>query len=73
MIKINSLEIKEYLENKNFELNIDEFMYITDNSKHNVVNRVLYNHNIKCYEMWTIDDYYFKFNIKEKQKKKSLI
>ncbi|MBP3461306.1 MAG: hypothetical protein J6K21_02740 [Bacilli bacterium] len=74
MVNINSEEIKIYLENRDYELSIEEFIYITSSEEHNVINRVLYNQYLKCFEMWTTDNFYFSFNIKkEKEKKKSLI
>ena len=61
-----SHEIKELLELKNYLLDKKEankILYIDSSPQ---INHIKYNQDTKDFEMWTTDNYYFKFKVKRK-------
>lgn len=56
-----SYEIDNYLKERNYYLNSEEVQYITDISIHTQICRISYNQEFNYYEMWTNDEWYFKF------------
>lgn len=61
-----SHEIKELLELKNYLLDRKEANKILDIDSSTQINHVKYNQDTKDFEMWTTDNYYFKFKVKRK-------
>ena len=58
-----SYEIDNYLKERNYYLNSEEVQYITDISIHTQICRISYNQEFNYYEMWTKDEWYFKFGV----------
>lgn len=63
-----SHEIKQLLELKNYLLDRKESNKILDIDSNPQINHVKYNLYEDNFEMWTSDNYYFKFKIKRKEK-----
>lgn len=59
-----SWEIEEYLKERNYYLTSDEIIYVTNIELHPQLARIRYNNEFDFYEMWTSDNYYFKFGCK---------
>ena len=59
-----SWEIEEYLKERNYYLTSDEIIYVTNMELHPQLTRISYNNEFDFYEMWTSDNYYFKFGCK---------
>lgn len=59
-----SYEIEQYLKERNYYLNSEEVMYITNIKLNPQISRITYNCEYNFYEMYTFDGYYFKFGIK---------
>lgn len=62
-----SYEIKQLLELKNFLLDRKEANKILNVKDNPQINHIKYNQNGNDFEMWTSDDYYFKFKVKRKE------
>lgn len=56
-----SHEIQQLLELKNYLINHIEYLNILNTSPQ--INRVEYNQQQDEYEMWTTDNYYFKYKV----------
>ena len=61
-----SHEIKELIELKNYLLDRKEASKILDIDSSPQINHVKYNQDNNDFEMWTTDNYYFKFKVKRK-------
>ena len=61
-----SHEIKQLLEFKNYLLDRKEANRILNVKDSPQINHVKYNQDSNDFEMWTSDNYYFKFKIKRK-------
>ena len=61
-----SHEIKQLLELKNYLLDKKEANKILDIDSSPQINHVKYNQDTTDFEMWTSDNYYFKFKVKRK-------
>ena len=59
-----SYEIEEYLKQKNYLLSDKEILFITDIRLHPQISRITYNCKFNFYEMYTYDNWYFKFGAK---------
>lgn len=62
-----SYEIKQLLELKNYLLDGKEANKILNVKDSSQINHIKYNQNGNDFEMWTSDDYYFKFKVKRKE------
>jgi len=56
-----SHEIQQLLELKNYLINHIEYLNILNTSPQ--INHVEYNQQLDEYEMWTNDNYYFKYKV----------
>lgn len=63
-----SHEIKQLLELKNYLLDRKEANKILNIKYSPQINHVKYNTYDDNFEMWTSDNYYFKFKVKRKEK-----
>lgn len=63
-----SYEIKQLLELKNYLLDRKEANKILNIKNSPQINHVKYNTYDDNFEMWTSDNYYFKFKVKRKGK-----
>lgn len=61
-----SHEIKQLLELKNYLLDRKEANKILNIKDSPQINHVKYNQDTTDFEMWTSDNYYFKFKVKRK-------
>lgn len=68
-----SHEIKQLLELKNYLLDRKEANKILNIKNSPQINHVKYNTYDDNFEMWTSDNYYFKFKIKRKEMKNGTI
>lgn len=68
-----SYEIKQLLELKNYLLDRKEANKILNVKDNPQINHIKYNQNGNDFEMWTSDDYYFKFKVKRKEIKNGTI
>lgn len=59
-----SYEIENYLKEKNYYLNSEEIIFITDITVNTQICRISYNQEFNFYQIWTKDGYYFKFGCK---------
>lgn len=59
-----SHEISNYLKEREYRLNSEEIIFITDITVNTQICRISYNQEFNFYEMWTKDGYYFKFGCK---------
>lgn len=60
-----SHEIKQLLELKNYLLDRKEANKILNIKDSPQINHVKYNQDTTYFEMWTSDNYYFKFKVKK--------
>lgn len=63
-----SHEIKQLLELKNYLLDRKEANKILNIKDSPQINHIKYNTYDDNFEMWTSDNYYFKFKVKRKEK-----
>lgn len=63
-----SYEIEEYIKLKNYCLNSEEIIYITDIELHPQIKEIKYHSDFNYYEIWTSDNYHFKFGCKPYKK-----
>ena len=68
LINMYSHEIKQLLELKNYLLDRKETNKILNVKDSPQINHVKYNTYDDYFEMWTSDNYYFKFKVKRKEK-----
>ena len=59
-----SWEIQNKLQKENYILTGEEYIDICKNSPH--ISRIKYNDFGDSYEMWTTDNYYWKFSLTRK-------
>ena len=59
-----SYEIDNYLKERNYYLNSNEVLLITNIELNPQISRITYNPEYNFYEMYTYDGYYFKFGVK---------
>lgn len=59
-----SHEIENLLRFKNYLLNNEEYLYIIKSSPQ--INQIKYDNFVKVFEMWTSDNYYFKYKVYHK-------
>lgn len=63
-----SYEIEKYIKSKNYYLSSEEIIYITNIKLHPQIKEIKYHSDFNYYEMWTSDNYYFKFGCKPYEK-----
>ena len=56
-----SWEIDKFIKNRNYKLSSIEYCNLCDTSSQ--INRIKYNQIFNNYEIWTDDNYYFKFKV----------
>ena len=59
-----SYEIDNYLKERNYYLNSEEIIFITDITVNTQICRISYNQEFNFSQIWTKDGYYFKFGCK---------
>lgn len=62
-----SHEIKQLLELRNYLLDRKEANKVLDVNNSPQINHVKYNTHEDNFEMWTSDNYYFKFKVKKRR------
>lgn len=58
-------EMKTYIEQRNFNLDKGEILYVTDISLHSQLTHITYNPWDNSYDMWDRYGNYFHFSVKE--------
>lgn len=61
-----SHEIQKLLELKQYLISVRDYYNICDTSPQ--INRIKYESSSNDYEIWTNDNYYWKFKLKKKEK-----
>lgn len=56
-----SYEIERFLKENNYRLNVQQIQLVIDRRVNPQVSRVKYSEQDKSYEVWTDDNFYFKF------------
>lgn len=56
-----SWEIDKFIKDRNYKLSSIEYCNLCDTSHQ--INRIKYNQIFNNYEIWTDDNYYFKFKV----------
>lgn len=58
-----SHEIEGYIKQHNYRLNTQQLEFLMDTREHPQINHIKYNDWTHEYEMWTKDNFYFKFQV----------